>query len=288
MKKWLIMALCAALLVLPVRAEKQNFATQPWSKETFPGAIEAREDGSYRYTGIDHMWFAPTARLLGDLRNLMGEDEMITVDIAFRAKVEFKEKEAGKTTLMQPVIRAYPVDGEMAKYPDLWMKDYNSTLEGMEPYFVNSGGNVMYSLPCGELAFSEDEWTDVAVTMVLTNAHLNPDMFSEWRMTLHNIRDYQALEAIDVKDLTITLSDVQATPVPTATPEPTAEPVITAEPTAQPENTTAPEITQTPGENGRSGCAGRMLHPMIPVILVGSVIFFGLNKKRADKIKTVR
>lgn len=296
MKKFFVfvltLALAVSLLCAAAHAEAKNYVNHQWNADLFKGAIEFLEDGITEYTKINNTWYAPTIDVYEDLIAIMGDEDEMDVTLICKLKVRFIEGEENGDTTIHAIIRGYMPKALETSYGkdkvDKWNEEYEESLDGDEKLFINQGGNIIYDL--SSISLTDSEWTEYRFDFSMVKGNLSSVFFEEMKMTFDAIRDYGILEAIQLKDFGLYLTDEyeadqptpEPTPEPTATPEATAAPQQTAAPTAAPkvtdQVTTAPEQPEKePMDPGRILSIGLIVAGVL-LIATGVALLISVKK----------
>ena len=219
MKKLLSLLLSAVMLlsvlavVIPVAAaepqataeaqeEKINYAEGlKWNKSVGGPAVSMTEEGAIM-KGIKNSWDSAGCDILPALKTALGDEDHMTVSVAMEIKATLKAGNAGKSIPVHTLIRGTNTLGGVSDAQ--WGAAYRDTLNGDDPLFAMTGGNVMIaSFTNSGLTLSDGEWVTFKTNLSVTRNQLESALISEWVLCVHDIGGIDMLDSIEFRHLTI-------------------------------------------------------------------------------------
>ncbi len=288
MKKFLTIILALVLacsLAVPVLAEEPtNYAEgAKWTKGNAGAVTET--DGVAVATGITNKWNAPNIDILPAVKEAIDGDDEIEITIAFEFRATFTKGNEGGSVSARTLMRGANglPDLKGADNSAAWNEAYEESLDGEDPLFNNSNGNILKYLNY-EVDFTE-EWTEASVSLFVYGSQVENECVTEWNFTVDNISEPGIVETLEFKNFAVYLAD-EAPEI--EEPEEPEEPEVPAAP-QNPENPQAPQnptVTQAPAQpsapagdslnqGNNNGGDGKLAPIVIYALIASAVIIIG-------------
>lgn len=319
MKKTLTLLLALTIvfaLACPVFADDdvENLLLEnaKWTKG-LAESITTDGDGVVTATGIKNAWSAPSIDILPSIKEALGTDDEIELTISFDARATFTAGNEGSASTGRVLIRGTNgISGlNGADNAESWMEAYDESLDGEDPLFRNSSGNILCYLG-GNVDLVDDEWSNYTVTLFLYSSQIDNASVIEWKLTLDAMTEPEKIESLQFRNLILTTDEIEPSveitdggetgddetgdgeatdttddkkPETDANPETEVKPEATQKPTVATPDLTA---TEAPSENGTltSFNATAVLITAISastVIIVACIAAIVLVKKKTSK-----
>lgn len=256
MKKILTLLLALAIifaLACPAFAveDVENFlkADAKWEKGTAKGTVSVA-DGVAKCTGIDNEWCCPSIDILPTVKEAIGTDDEVEITISFEVRANFAAGNEGSSSSARVLLRGTNGISGLggADNADAWLEAYDESLDGEEPLFSNSKGNILKYLGGGGTIEITDEWTRyTSEPMFLYSAQINNPSVIKWNLTLDKIIECGIIDSLEFKNVIVTTEEIEVDDDDEVTDDETKEPETDA-PAADAPAADAPATEDTPAD----------------------------------------
>ncbi len=212
----------------------ENFAENlKW--EGFSGAqVTTTEDGTIIAKNITRAYTSPKTNVLPAIKKALGDDDSLDeVYIVFDVRGTYKADYDGDDATASTLFRGTNGLKVAASEVDDWTDAYYDSFDDAEPLFTNSQGNIMKYL--GKGATFGREWSTVVIPLEFEGEQITNDAITKWDFCFDNMKNFEGLESIEIKNFAITLEEPEIEDEDEKTdtnPKPDADkPAVNATPT---------------------------------------------------------
>lgn len=187
-------------------ADVENFAENlKW--EGFSGAqVTTTEDGTIIAKNITRAYSSPKTNVLPAIKKALGDDDSLDeIYIVFDVRGTYKADYDGDDATASTLFRGTNGLKVAASEVDDWTEAYEDSFDDAEPLFTNSQGNIMKYL--GKGVIFGREWKTVVIPLEFEGEQITNDAITKWDFCFDNMKNFEGLESIEIKNFVITLEE---------------------------------------------------------------------------------